>query len=370
MTTSTILPPSPSKPAEIAASSASEAGGATDMASADGAPSFGQVLKSQIEKSGGERSATERIADAKSTPAEGAEVPEENVVVGETPAAALIGLISAGQDARRIPNDVSTLAARTMTDAVPGQDTADTDHRGGVGLHARSTTAGRGAMVDTDRGARKAAQLADSTAHDDIGELAAPRHGRPLMRALSADGASFEKAVTSALSTADIPTTIVPTTGSAEVRKAPDPGALRLTVAQPVAATGWDEAVADRVTWLTQARQPSAELHLNPPNLGPVEVHVSTHGDQTTVSFFSPHAPVREALQAATPRLAEAFAAAGLSLGNVSVGADSRSGQDADRRDQGRQRRPAESASVVASVGAGGRWTSSLGGTRAVDLFA
>jgi flagellar hook-length control protein FliK len=144
-----------------------------------------------------------------------------------------------------------------------------------------------------------------------------------------------------------------------------------LTVSQPLGAAGWGEAVADRVTWLGQARQPSAELHLNPPNLGPVEVHVTMQGEQATVSFFSAHAPVREALQAAAPRLSEAFAAAGLSLGNVSVGADSNSGRDNRGQEQGRSRRTSDQDSSIAAVALpAGRWTGAVGGMRAVDLFA
>jgi flagellar hook-length control protein FliK len=243
-------------------------------------------------------------------------------------------------------------------------------------LRPTGTSTGRAALNTADRSAVAAAR---SDKSDDLTEAAtqfqvdgpgAARRSGGLHRVQRDDFVSADKG-TVAVSVAEVPTSVVPTSGSAESRRASDPSVLRLTVSQPLGAAGWGEAVADRVTWLGQARQPSAELHLNPPNLGPVEVHVTMQGEQATVSFFSAHAPVREALQAAAPRLSEAFAAAGLSLGNVSVGADSNSGRDNRGQEQGRSRRTSDQDSSIAAVALpAGRWTGAVGGMRAVDLFA
>ena len=67
--------------------------------------------------------------------------------------------------------------------------------------------------------------------------------------------------------------------------------------------------------------------------LGPVEIRVSMNADQANLSFFSPHAAVREAIQAALPRLTDAFAASCLTLGNVLVGAESQSGRQPNERE-------------------------------------
>jgi flagellar hook-length control protein FliK len=58
-----------------------------------------------------------------------------------------------------------------------------------------------------------------------------------------------------------------------------------------------------------------------------VEIRINLSADQASLSFYSPHAAVRDAIQAALPRLTDAFAASGLTLGNVFVGAQSQSGQ-------------------------------------------
>jgi flagellar hook-length control protein FliK len=366
MTTSTILPPPAAKPAEIAAPHPQESTASVDTGGVEGGQSFGQVLKSQIDKSGQDKPAS---ADAAPEEAEGLPA-DATAVAAELPIADLIGLLAAGQDARRQqPVDLASLAAKSTRVELPAQQVTASDlPRATAASTARSVAATRD-QSSRDIAADQAADRAEGAAQFQVEEPTTSRRSGTLLRVRRDDFALSEKGA-AAVALTEVPTSIVPSGGSAEAKRASDPSALRLTVAQPVGATGWDEAVADRVTWLGQARQSSAELHLNPPNLGPVEVHVSMQGDQTTVSFFSPHAPVREALQAAAPKLSEAFAAAGLSLGNVSVGADSNSRQDGSRQDQGRSRRTSDEDSAIAAVAAPGRWTSSLGGMRAVDLFA
>jgi flagellar hook-length control protein FliK len=75
-----------------------------------------------------------------------------------------------------------------------------------------------------------------------------------------------------------------------------------------------------------QGRQ-VADLHLNPPQLGPVEIHVVLGNDQASISFSSPHAVVRDAIQAALPRLTEVLQNQGVVLSDVSVATQSFSQQ-------------------------------------------
>jgi flagellar hook-length control protein FliK len=83
--------------------------------------------------------------------------------------------------------------------------------------------------------------------------------------------------------------------------------------------TGWDRAVGDRVVWMVNQRLQGAEIRLNPPELGPIEVRINMQGDQAQISFSAQHASVREALEAAIPRLRDMFGHAGLDLGDVNV---------------------------------------------------
>jgi flagellar hook-length control protein FliK len=94
---------------------------------------------------------------------------------------------------------------------------------------------------------------------------------------------------------------------------------LDMGVPQAVGAKGWDVAVADRVVWMVQGEQQLAKLTLNPPNLGPLEVRVSVQHDQASVSFVAQHAAVREALEAALPRLRELFDQQSLQLVRADV---------------------------------------------------
>jgi len=91
------------------------------------------------------------------------------------------------------------------------------------------------------------------------------------------------------------------------------------TVGQPK----WGNEFAQKIVWMNSQQQQVAEIHLNPANLGPVEVMLSITQDQATAQFISPHASVREAIQDALPRLKEMLADNGIQLGNVTVGAES-----------------------------------------------
>ena len=91
------------------------------------------------------------------------------------------------------------------------------------------------------------------------------------------------------------------------------------TVETPFRQPGWDQALSERVLWASNQRLQSAEIKLNPPQLGPIEVRVQMHQDQAQVSFTAQHASVREALEAALPRLREMFSANGFDLVDVNV---------------------------------------------------
>jgi flagellar hook-length control protein FliK len=87
----------------------------------------------------------------------------------------------------------------------------------------------------------------------------------------------------------------------------------------PVNHPDWDQALGQRVVWLVKQDVQGAELRINPPQLGPVEMRIVMNNDQASVSFTSQHAAVREALEAAVPRLRDMFSDNGLSLVNVNV---------------------------------------------------
>ncbi|HWQ94848.1 MAG TPA: flagellar hook-length control protein FliK [Gammaproteobacteria bacterium] len=87
----------------------------------------------------------------------------------------------------------------------------------------------------------------------------------------------------------------------------------------PLTHPDWDQALGQRVMWLVKQDMQGAELRINPPQLGPIEMRIVMNNDQTSVSFTSQHAAVREALEAAVPRLRDMFSDNGLNLANVNV---------------------------------------------------
>ncbi len=87
----------------------------------------------------------------------------------------------------------------------------------------------------------------------------------------------------------------------------------------PLQKETWGEAFGTRILWMAKHETQGAELRLNPPHLGHINVRISINDDQAHVTFTSQHASVRDAVEAALPRLREMLADSGLNLANVDV---------------------------------------------------
>lgn len=121
---------------------------------------------------------------------------------------------------------------------------------------------------------------------------------------------------------------------AAPLSATPAPVALP-AVEVPVGHAGWDAAFSQRVAWAASNNQQVAQLQLNPPNLGPIEIRITLNSEQANAAFTSPHAAVREAIEAALPRLRDMLADNGLSLGNVNVSSQSFQQQQQHANGQG-----------------------------------
>lgn len=91
-------------------------------------------------------------------------------------------------------------------------------------------------------------------------------------------------------------------------------------VNQPVDTPQWSNEIGERVVWFGANKIQHAEIELDPPELGPLQVRITTQNDQTTVTFTSHHAAVREVLDQSLPRLKEMFSEQGLNLVQADVG--------------------------------------------------
>jgi len=94
---------------------------------------------------------------------------------------------------------------------------------------------------------------------------------------------------------------------------------IPVSINTPVANQAWADEFSQKIVWVTSQHGQSAELRLNPPQLGPLEVLIKVNGDQATALFTSSHAVVRDAIEQAMPKLREMLADNGIMLGNATV---------------------------------------------------
>ncbi len=98
------------------------------------------------------------------------------------------------------------------------------------------------------------------------------------------------------------------------------PAQVARTVAPPLGDASWGREFGDSVSWIARNNLQSAQININPPHLGPIQVSLNLSGDQLTASFASPHADVRQAINDAMPQLRDMLAGAGVNLGQANVG--------------------------------------------------
>lgn len=87
----------------------------------------------------------------------------------------------------------------------------------------------------------------------------------------------------------------------------------------PVGQREWAGELGQRLVMMVSSKLKSAEIHLNPKDLGPLEVRIRMHEDKAHVVFTSQVAQTREALEQSVPRLREMLDQNGVALGNVDV---------------------------------------------------
>jgi flagellar hook-length control protein FliK len=119
--------------------------------------------------------------------------------------------------------------------------------------------------------------------------------------------------------------------------------------------------------------QQTAELSLNPPDLGPLQVVISVSNDQASANFFSAQPDVREALEAALPRLRQMMSESGVQLSGFSVNsqAPNQGGQSSGTHQQARQQNNSTAVSLDTSIANRTTGTASISTKEGlVDTFA
>jgi len=86
--------------------------------------------------------------------------------------------------------------------------------------------------------------------------------------------------------------------------------------------SSWSQQFGEKIVWLAKNDQQSAQININPPELGPVQITLNLSGGEAKVTFASPHMEVRQAIENSLPQLKEMLSSAGINLGQTNVGAN------------------------------------------------
>jgi len=127
---------------------------------------------------------------------------------------------------------------------------------------------------------------------------------------------------------------------------------LSLSIGESLQNSNWSQHLTQQVSYMVRGGIQQAEVRLNPAHLGPMEIKLSINDDQATVNFVTQHAPVRDAVDAALPRLKEMLEQQGLNLAGADVSTQSEQKQAEQNQDE--QHQPGAELQVASLTEASG----------------
>ena len=146
-----------------------------------------------------------------------------------------------------------------------------------------------------------------------------------------------------------------------------------VSVPTPVRDQNWSADFGQKILWLATNEKQTAQLTLNPPQMGPIEISLSVDKGNATASFVSANAEVRQAIESALPRLREMLVSSGIELGQANVGAESfrQSGGNGEES-RGSSKGHSDNAILVSNSvgGAPARTFVTQQGNGLIDIFA
>ncbi|MDH3712560.1 MAG: flagellar hook-length control protein FliK [Gammaproteobacteria bacterium] len=130
---------------------------------------------------------------------------------------------------------------------------------------------------------------------------------------------------------------------------------------------GWQPTLGERLVWMVSHGQQRAEIKLDPPQLGRVDVQIVMQGERAQLVFAAETSVSRELLEQSLPRLREMMADAGVDLASVDVA--NRERQSAQRDDGYRENGtelPGQAPQAVSEIDS---LDTASGNTALLDLF-
>jgi flagellar hook-length control protein FliK len=326
--------------------------------------------------------------DAKDKPVEqqDATVPVSATDAALAASAAILALVaSTTQGVANAAIPEASAAASAAADSEPVQIAANSADSATDAKKAASDAAqGKAAVPALLPGATAAGTASAKAAAIDAGAAEGPARDAPVKSADSFT-AALGKAVTfksegEGATLKSTPALAAPTPAVSNVLPQLQQLALAITrpagphpgnvLAPQLGSTGWDQALGQRVVWLVAGGEQSASLTLNPPDLGPLQVVLQVTNGQADASFFSTQPEVRQALEAALPKLREMLSDAGVTLGQTSVGSGNPNQDGAARDSAGSRRGSGASFDSAATTSAPVSSRITQSGNGLVDTFA
>ncbi|MDD2863513.1 MAG: flagellar hook-length control protein FliK [Methylococcales bacterium] len=119
---------------------------------------------------------------------------------------------------------------------------------------------------------------------------------------------------------------------------------------RPLSHPNWNQEMGERIVWMNNRGISSAEIRMNPQNMGPITVRIDMNQDQATIAFTAQNADVRTALEASIPKLREMLSSQNVNLTDVNVSQQSSTNADSGRS----QQQAAQMAADASANGQGG----------------
>jgi flagellar hook-length control protein FliK len=210
---------------------------------------------------------------------------------------------------------LSAVAAATSAAAISATETVD-----GQPAELRTPLAREDRRVaDAQSGALRMAAL-DSGASGDRAIEGVPWLAQAVRQG-TGEGAASSTARQGAVPLEAAGNLLVPATGSALGGATAADSAVPLApyVSTPVDDPRFREALGAQVNLLARDGVQSAELRLNPADMGPVSVQITMNGDQATVDFGADRAQTRQAIEAGWAELAASLRESGFTLSGGGV---------------------------------------------------
>ncbi len=199
---------------------------------------------------------------------------------------------------KSIRQNAQTLAGNTLSSTQAGDVAEAMLIKQADGLALKDETAG----LLTSRGAFNAQMEGSLQNLQALGEI----KNASLLQSAAANAEAKAELLPLSLSPATTTSSALPTTLQAEI-------------SQPFGRPAWAQGMSKQIVWMANQNIRSAEIRLNPGHLGPIEVRIDMSDDQINVAMSSRHAVVREAMEAALPKLREMLEQNGMNLSDTDI---------------------------------------------------